>query len=100
MSIIDRLNSDRATLRGDSRTMERAAGAIYGIAEVLGSNEVASCVSTRRQLLTALDIVAESLDKRSEFIRAEVTGRDKDFEKLLAAAMEERLTNAAMEVSL
>ncbi|WP_016855998.1 hypothetical protein [Halomonas smyrnensis] len=83
MSPVDKLNLDRAAFGGDARTMGRASSAITGIVAALRSDEVAECHITRSRLLTALELAAETLDERADYLRDEVMGSDEEFERLV-----------------
>lgn len=84
MTLLDKINLDRAAFSGDARTMDRAATAICGITRALQNDDIGEDTLTRPSLLVALELVAASLDERAEFVRDEVLDKDDDFKRLCA----------------
>ncbi|MCK0751740.1 hypothetical protein [Chromohalobacter japonicus] len=74
MSVIDRQNLNTDVLAGDARTMVKASVAMHGIVNCLRDGAIADNEFQRNSLLTAMELVADGLEKRAEFLQDKVPG--------------------------
>ncbi|GAA0576083.1 hypothetical protein ACFQH5_15160 [Halomonas salifodinae] len=66
------LNSD--AFAGDARTMAKASFAMHGIIDCLRDGAIAENEFQRRALLAAMELVADCLEERAEFLQDKVLG--------------------------
>ncbi|MGM0703351.1 MAG: hypothetical protein ACQEUG_13240 [Pseudomonadota bacterium] len=66
MTLTDLYQVARAALSGDARTMARASSALAAITESLYDSEMTPF--RRDGLLTAIDIIADELGERADFL--------------------------------